>query len=105
MFRELSCHWIREQLDGMGGDRIPGALYSASKARGLSTAAMSSSPEQVSHLQLPQHCDFVVACLSPLSLAVPTRDLEDGAHLYPFLAGNTKELRVGAATNRRVEPD
>lgn len=84
---------------------MPGALYLASKARRLSTAAMSSSSEQVLHFQLPQDCDFVVACLSTLSLAVPTKDLEDGAHLYPFLAGSAKELRVGAATNRRVEPD
>lgn len=84
---------------------MPGALFSASKAQGPSTAAVSSSPEQVLHFQLPQDCDFVVACLSPPVTGSAHKDLEDGAHLDPFLAGNTKELRVGAATNRREEPD
>lgn len=95
---------------------MPAALYSASRGRGPSPGAMSSAPEQALHLYLPQDCDFVwpvsppptgsahkgpVCCLQGCKKG----ELEDGAHLCPFLAGNTKELRVGAPVNRGAEPD
>lgn len=63
--------------------------------------------KQVLQLQLPQDCFFIVACLLPLvtgsahkkpghCLQVTGRESwKTLPHLYPFLAGNPEELRVG----------